>query len=55
MVNLREKPFYLNDRQIKWVENTVNYMTLDEKVGQLFVGLKTEPGVDGPRCNHPQS
>ena len=49
MVNLREKPFYLNDRQIKWVEDTVNDMTLDEKVGQLFVGLKTEPGVDEDR------
>lgn len=49
MVNLREKTFYLNDRQIKWVEDTVNDMTLDEKVGQLFVGLKTEPGVDEDR------
>lgn len=46
MVDLREKPFYLNDEQIKWVENTVKDMTLDEKTGQLFVGLKTESGVD---------
>lgn len=49
MVNLREKPFYLNGEQIKWVENTVKCMTLDEKAGQLFVGLKLEPGVDEGR------
>ena len=46
MVDFREKSFYLNDEQIKWVENTVKDMTLDEKTGQLFVGLKTESGVD---------
>lgn len=35
-VNLREKPFYLNEEQIRWVEDTYEQMTLDEKVGQLF-------------------
>ena len=40
MVNLREKPFYLDDEGIKWVEDTIASMTLDEKVGQLFVLLK---------------
>lgn len=40
MVNLREKPFYLNDEQIKWVEETIASMTLDEKVGQLFVQMR---------------
>ncbi len=39
MVNLKEKPFYLGDSKIKWVENTIKKMTLDEKIGQLFVNL----------------
>jgi len=46
MVDLRTKPFYLNDEQIKWVEDTIADMTLDEKLGQLFVILKAIPGVD---------
>lgn len=46
MVDLRAKPFYLNDEQIKWVEDTIADMTLDEKLGQLFVILKSIPGVD---------
>ena len=36
MENLRQKPFYLSDEDIKWVENTLEGMTLEEKVGQLF-------------------
>ncbi|MDO4294726.1 MAG: glycoside hydrolase family 3 N-terminal domain-containing protein [bacterium] len=40
MVNLREKPFYLNDEQIQWVEETIASMTEDEKVGQLFVQMR---------------
>ncbi len=35
-VNLREKPFYLNDSQAAWVEQTWEEMSLDEKIGQLF-------------------
>ena len=46
MVNLREKPFYLGDEQIQWVEDTIAGMTLEEKLGQLFVILKAIPGVD---------
>lgn len=46
MVNLSAKPFYLNDKQIQWVEETISGMTLDEKLGQLFVLLKAVPGVD---------
>ncbi len=40
MVNLKEKPFYLNDEAVKWVEDTIASMTLDEKVGQLFVQMR---------------
>ena len=39
MVNLREKPYYLNDEQIKWVEDTIASMTIEEKIGQLFVNM----------------
>ena len=36
IVDLRAKPFNLNDGQIKWVEETLASMTPDEKIGQLF-------------------
>ena len=48
MVDLKAKPFYLTDAQIKWVENTIDGMTLEEKIGQLFVhltGSRTEEEV----------
>ena len=35
-VDLKAKPFNLNDKQIKWVKDTLASMTLDEKIGQLF-------------------
>ena len=46
MVDLRAKPFHLNDEQIQWVENTIAGMTLEEKIGQLFVLLKAVPGFN---------
>lgn len=39
MVNLREKPYYLNEEQIQWVEDTIAGMTTEEKIGQLFVNM----------------
>ncbi len=39
MVDLKAKPFYLNDEQIAWVEEQIAAMSLDEKVGQLFINL----------------
>ena len=42
-VNLRAKPFYLTDDQIAWVEKTISEMTLDEKLGQLFLPLAVAP------------
>lgn len=35
-MNLREKPFYLSEEDIDWVESTLAHMTTDEKIGQLF-------------------
>ncbi len=39
MVDLKAKPFNLDDKKIKWVDDMINSMTLDEKVGQLFINL----------------
>ena len=39
MVNLKAKPYYLTDEDIKWVEDTISNMTDEEKVGQLFFQL----------------
>lgn len=39
MVDLKAKPFYLNDEDIAWVEKTIAEMTPDEKIGQLFINL----------------
>lgn len=36
MMDYREKPFYLNQEQIAWMENTFENMTFEEKIGQLF-------------------
>lgn len=36
MVRYKENPFYLNDNDIVWIENTLSKMTEDEKIGQLF-------------------
>ena len=49
MVDLKAKPFYLTDEQIRWVEDTIAGMTLEEKIGQLFVLLKAVPGVNEDR------
>lgn len=40
MVDLRQKPFYLDDEGVKWVEDTLASMSLEEKVGQLFVQMR---------------
>ena len=45
MVDLKAKPFYLNDEEVRWVEDTLASMTLREKLSQLFVLLKAVPGV----------
>ena len=44
MVDLRAKPYCLNDEDIKWVKDTISNMTAEEKVGQLFFQLTA--GID---------
>lgn len=46
MVDLKAKPFYLNEQEICWVEDTIASLSLDEKLSQLFVLLKPVPGAN---------
>ena len=39
MVDLKKAPFFLSDGDIGWVKETIEGMTLDEKIGQLFFNL----------------
>ena len=39
MVDLKAKPFYLSDSDVEWVQETIRGMTLEEKIGQLFIML----------------
>lgn len=36
MLDLKQRPFYLNEEQEKWVRETREELTLEQKVGQLF-------------------
>lgn len=44
-MDYKKKPFYLDDVDIAWVENTLEKMSLEEKIGQLFcpIGYSTNP------------
>ena len=44
-MDLKNKPFCLNDAEIEWVEKTLEQMSLEEKIGALFcpIGYSTEP------------
>ncbi len=46
MVDLRAKPFDLTDEEIQWVETQIASMTLEEKLGQLFILMKAKPGLN---------
>ncbi|MEG2404113.1 MAG: glycoside hydrolase family 3 N-terminal domain-containing protein [Oscillospiraceae bacterium] len=39
MVDLRKNPFNLDDEGVAWVKSTISDMTLEEKIGQLFVNM----------------
>ncbi|HHV08878.1 MAG TPA: glycoside hydrolase family 3 protein [Clostridiales bacterium] len=47
MVQLKAKPFHLDDNGVQWVEDTLKGMTLEEKIGQLFCmpGSTTDKNV----------
>lgn len=39
MVNLKAKPYNLDDAGVKWVKDTIASMTIEEKIGQLFINM----------------
>lgn len=39
MVDIKKAPFRLSEKQSRWVYNTLESMTLEEKAGQLFHGV----------------
>ena len=39
LVDLTKMPYNLNKEDIQWVEKTISQMSLDEKIGQLFVNM----------------
>ena len=36
MIDLKANPFYLDDKDIAWVERTLASLTEEEKIGQIF-------------------
>ncbi|MCR4798240.1 MAG: glycoside hydrolase family 3 protein [Lachnospiraceae bacterium] len=44
MMDLTKAPFELNEKQVKWVEDTLGSMALEEKIGALFcpIGYSTD-------------
>src|SRR5699024_8389720 len=42
LVDLTKKPYNLDQEAIDWDEETLKNMTLDEKIGQLFVNMGAE-------------
>jgi len=36
MIDLKKAPYFLNETDIKWVEDTLSSMPFDEKIGQMF-------------------
>lgn len=39
MVNLKVSPYNLDEQGVKWVQDTIANMTIEEKIGQLFVNM----------------
>ncbi len=46
MIDYRTKPYNLDSEALKWVEQTYQMMTLEERIGQLFcpIGYSSDPG-----------
>ena len=38
-VDLKAKPYLLSDSDVNWVKETIDSMTIEEKIGQLFVNM----------------
>ena len=46
MVDMKAKPFYLDDEACQWVEDTIAGMSIEEKIGQLFFNMGTSREED---------
>ena len=46
MFDYKAKPFYLNDEDIRWVEDIYESMSIEERIGQLFfpIGYSSDRG-----------
>lgn len=38
-VDLTKKPYHLTEEDINWVKDTISAMSIEEKIGQLFINL----------------
>ena len=45
-IDLSKKPFFLEKDDIKWVEETIHSMTIEEKIGQLFIHMSKSRDED---------
>ena len=43
MIDLRAKPFFLHDEDIRWVEETLTSMTLEQRPGRSSVRWDSPP------------
>ena len=39
LVDLTKKPYNLQKEDIDWIEKTISEMSIEEKIGQLFVNM----------------
>lgn len=39
MVDLKTRPFYLTEEEISWIKSQTNSLTIEQKIGQLFLVL----------------
>ena len=38
-MDYKAKPFYLNDEDIKWIEETFNAMSIEDKINQVLIDM----------------
>ncbi|MEH7120346.1 glycoside hydrolase family 3 N-terminal domain-containing protein [Neobacillus vireti] len=56
-VDLKAQPYNLSDEDIKWVKDTISSMSIEEKIGQMFINLfftsdSTERSIDTIKKYH---
>ena len=46
MVDLKASPFFLDETQVRWVEDTLASLSVEEKIGQMFCPIGGDTGED---------